>query len=880
MPGAPAADDTRPAAPRPAHPHLAPAEAPPAPPASSWDELRGWCAGLLDALATLHAHDSTQGACDAAHVRATAGSVGWAPSGVVGTRAGDLQGFGVWLWTQVTGDRPGLGRTPRFAVPEQLVDVAGQLLHPEPLGRFASAADVAAAVAGLGPAEPPSAWFLPDATVGSPPRPPAPAMPIEPPAGVSPVSWSALAEVRAEGRSRAVVLRGDDVLPAILAFVRAVERSGVGAIRWVGLGDHAVEEQPELGDDAALRLARATGGTLEEAAAELAAIRAWRRTGRGAADPALRTFLREVRGEGWRGASILVLTGVASAAPGQVAQLVDAVDPPDERRGDAVGLPVLWVSDGPLGRDAVEDVAPATAWPDDAGGARRLVDLRHLVGLAGPVLPRRVIERWAGPELSRFLEDPGVGCWGGRVWVSSLRASAWRAEAEARPDAKYLHRRVARALRELAPARAARHAAAAGDEDLAEGLALDVPGPRCWGPGPTGPRTTLPSPAALEAAALLSRVPSRTTVLARRALRAEHLAFGRAWAGEPARAAEWLAESRATESAGDAGLRRAGQLSALRLLAGDDAGADEAFEDALALADGEEVHALWVQRAAWLAWVRRSAAARAALGRARDVERVRAAAEGEAALVESAIERGEASFAAARAAAAAASARFAEARDVLGALRADLAAAEIDRASRSALDPDRVGELWRRAAAAGARDLVAEVDCLDGDRARDAGQLEEARRHYARAFGWASEVGHLDLRARGGLGAARMLHAAGDVAEATEWTRRSVEGLSACARHPVWAPYRLLVAVLLAERSDHTQTWQWLWSAQEAGVAELADPDAVADLERLASLAEARSWGNVLRLAGKLGSELHARLGDREAAESLTRRVAEVVLGR
>jgi hypothetical protein len=863
---------------RTAHPHLVRADAPAASPPASWAELREAALGLADALAALHAEDAVHGACDAEHLRSGPAGLAWAPGPGVGTRAGDLQGLGAVLWAAVTGDRPGIGRVPRFDVPGELVDVVGSMLHPEPLGRYATAADVRTALAVLGPPDGRGPWFLPDATVAGAPRPPAPPLPAAPPPGVPEALWDSLRAVREEGRPRGVRIVGDDVLPTLLAFVRAVERAGAAAVRWVGVGAHAAEEDPALGDEAALQLARATGGTLEAAQAELAAWRAWQGSARTAADPGLRAFLREVRGEGWRGASVVVVTGVAGAPSDRARRLVEAIDPPGV--GAEESFPLLWVVDGDVSRPAAKVEGTHPPPPPATPADRRLSDTRHLAGLAGPVLRRSVVERWAGPDLDAFLADPGVQAWGGRVWVTATRASAWAAEARERPDLRYLHRRVARALREHAPVRAAGHAALAGDDDLAETLALRAPGPRPAVPGPPGSASTVPSPEALAAASLLARLPSRTSALARRALRAEHLAFERAWAGDAAKAAEWLAESRATEGAGEAGLRRALGLSGLRMLAGDDAGADAAFEDALALADGEEVVAAWTHRASWLAWMRRWEPARAALARARSADRLRPGAEGEALLVEAALERGAGANAAARAAAEAAGTRFVEARSALGALRAELVVRAVERAAGTGPTPEALADLRARAAAAGATDLVAEADVLAADRARDLDDAAAARTAGERALRWATAVGHPDLRAASALAVARASLAAGRLPEATESARRAVEGLSGCPRHPIWASYRLLVSVLLAERGDHTQTWQWLWSAQEAGLPELVDRDTAAALERLVALAEGRSWGNVLRLAGKQGADLRARLGDPAAAAALTARVAAVVKGR
>ena len=860
------------------HPNLASAGEAGAPPAASWEELRERAAGLIAGLAHLHAWDEVHGACDAAHV--SRAEVAWLPGPGTGSRAADLQGFGTWMWTQVTGERPGVGRNPRFAVPEALVDLLGGLVHPEPLGRFACAADVSNALAALGPAATTAALLLPDASNARAPRPPPPEEYA--PGDVVDGLWSTVRRARAEGLPRLVSVTGGGSTTALLALVRALECSGAGAVSWVGLGDDSVAEgqfEPASPtQERALRLARAIGGSLDEALAVDAAREAWLRSDRWGEDLALATWLREVRGGAWRGVSVVVLTGLESAQPGSVARIVDALVPPADRGGDLTAVPIVVVADGSLGRDEPQvPIPPAEALPAIERGGRRLEDLRHLVGLAGRVLPTSVITKWGGHATPTFLADPGVQTWGGRTWIAPERVHAWREEALGRPDHRYLCRRVAVALRRLTPARAATFARRAGDDELTEALALEVAGPRPPGPGPRSAASSVPAPVAVAAATLLSTVPSKTLALSRRALRAEHLAFERAWAGVATRAADWLAESRATEGSGEAGLRRAMDLGGLRLLSGDQVGFDAAFEEALGLADDDELGTVWARRASWSAWVGRWEAARVAIRRGTESERLRPLARGELALAEAVTERGGGAFAAARAAAAAAAGWFVEAGSLYGEVRASLVGQSLDRAERRPVDQDERNAWWTRAAEAGASDLCAEVAVFDGAVARDAGDPFQAARRYREGYRWAQEVGHLELTADAALGLARTHLGRGEGAEATDWGRRAVHGLGGCPRHPVWGPYRLLGAVLLAERADHTQTWQWLWSAQEAGIAELTDPDVAADLTRLVNLAEAHRWGNVLRLAGKLAAEHQVRLGDRAGAEALSARVADSV---
>lgn len=809
--------------------------APEAPPAD-WASARGAALSELRSLALAHARD-------------------------LGSPAADLQAFASRWWTALTGDRPGLGRTPRFPVPDDLSVVTDALLHPEPLGRAASAADVATALAALGDPASTDALLLPDASDPRPPRPVAP-WPEVAPDGVDAALWAALGEVRASGRSRRVSVAGDDVVGAMLALALAVDTTGVGAAWWRGVGPHAVSEGSVAPGDAALRRARATGVDPGAARAELDDERAWAAGERVGDDPRARGFARELRGECWRGAAVLLLTGVA-AAPGDARRWAAPWEDQD--------LPLLVVTDAPLDESPPLELSAAPP-PAASTGDRRLTDARHLVALAGGVVPRAVAARWAGTTLPALTAAPGVWTWGGHVWLGGPTLAAWSAEALARPDARYLERRVARALATTCPARAALAALAAGDDDLAEALALGAPGPRPF-PAGLASEPAHPGAGAAAAAALLARAPTRTLALARRAQRAEHLAFERAWAGDPARGAQWLAESRATEGSGAVGLRRALGLATLRQLAGDDAGADAAWDVAADLADDPEQPAVALRRAAACVWTRRWELARASLDRARAGRRL----EGEVGWLTARLERGTGALGAAVAAAEAAAPRFVEARSTRGELRAHLERAT---AAAWAGTPPAPGDLaeWRaRAAAAHALDVVAEVDTFRSALARRAGDADAARAAASAAARIGAEQGHLSGIADSGLALARALHASGRPDEAAEAARVAVAGLGSWPRHPAWAPYRAFVAGVLAERGDHTQTWQWLWSAQEAGLASLVDPDVADDLERLVTASVARGWGNVLRLAGKLAQDHAARLGDAAGAEAVAARVADAL---
>jgi tetratricopeptide (TPR) repeat protein len=159
------------------------------------------------------------------------------------------------------------------------------------------------------------------------------------------------------------------------------------------------------------------------------------------------------------------------------------------------------------------------------------------------------------------------------------------------------------------------------------------------------------------------------------------------------------------------------------------------------------------------------------------------------------------------------------------------------------------------------------------DLARDRGNRARAERIYRDCLRLGGEIA-VDAA----LGLAQSSLEAGDQAAAYEHTRQAVGVLEGLPGHPAWARYRIVVAALLALRRDHTQTWQWLWSAQEVGLAETTDRDHASCLILLSEVAAEARWGNVLRLAGKLAAEQLERLQDEARATRLRHRVAEALM--
>jgi hypothetical protein len=78
--------------------------------------------------------------------------------------------------------------------------------------------------------------------------------------------------------------------------------------------------------------------------------------------------------------------------------------------------------------------------------------------------------------------------------------------------------------------------------------------------------------------------------------------------------------------------------------------------------------------------------------------------------------------------------------------------------------------------------------------------------------------------------------------------------------HWLWAPYRLVVAALLALRHDEDQTYRWLWSASELGLGDTVDHDIASFLTIICRVAHEQRWINVMKVAGKLAVSQWERL--------------------
>jgi len=155
--------------------------------------------------------------------------------------------------------------------------------------------------------------------------------------------------------------------------------------------------------------------------------------------------------------------------------------------------------------------------------------------------------------------------------------------------------------------------------------------------------------------------------------------------------------------------------------------------------------------------------------------------------------------------------------------------------------------------------------------------VERARPIYEHHLGWSVRQGHFEgaIFAHLGLGMAcmreRNVHGVFKHAEEAASFLEQVPG------HWLWATYRLMVASMLALREDEQQTYQWLWSASELGLNDIADVDVAENLNLLVEIGSDNSWSEVVRLAGKLGVVQFERLQQAEKVGSIRRRVEEAL---
>jgi tetratricopeptide (TPR) repeat protein len=532
--------------------------------------------------------------------------------------------------------------------------------------------------------------------------------------------------------------------------------------------------------------------------------------------------------------------------------------------------------------------AAATGAPE-AGHGKRFVDLVHLTALAGRT-PRPIFEGFAGADLvpmalaSRvWTEHPD-----GLVVTEGAVARVGAADAAARPDHVYLHRRLGRAFGRLADELAGISGAleagvhAVAGEDATFGVPwLLRAAERAASTGRSADlwrAAKLAHDAIANDPALASFQPVVLLWMAR-----AHEARGE-WteAGERfTRAAEALASGGELPMALDAVLG----LAWTRMRAHDASGADARFTEVLSHAREHqlvhhEARAIAGKAAVELREGRMDEAEQGfarALARCTELGQPRGV--GEALDGQARVARSFGRFDDAEALFHGAIDAFRRGRDPLGSIRSRLGLA----ANRWQRTPDDLAHrmcVWcaDRAGAFGAVALEIEARLSVADLARLRGDLRRAQRGYDACAEWADRTDAIDAGIASSLGLARLALQQGALTAAYDHTRRAADWLGREPGHPLWGAYRLVVATLVARRGDHTQTWQWLWSTQEAGAVNAIDRDTAACLVMICDAAAEAGWGNVMKLAGKLGLEQLERLGDEAGATRLKHRVSSALI--
>ncbi len=564
------------------------------------------------------------------------------------------------------------------------------------------------------------------------------------------------------------------------------------------------------------------------------------------------------------------IAATTEGCPEVARQLILALFELGERDGaGAFGWPV---GVGPEGDWLGPRIAHAA---EHSGHPKRFLDAVHLASLAEGGLPASVAHTFLGPVV---VQAAASGLWsrhhlgerdGTGSWVlSALVHEATRRRAEARADVAYLHRRLAEAHGRRSEGRAqavaARHGLQAGDRERAVPRLLTAV-QRAWAAGRhDGLDLAL-------GAARSGGPPELWLWAVRAALQdaerlAEALEVVRALDGEDRLLAELVllhghhhldagrieeADAAFTEAAERASRARAPEVEA-RAIAGKGAVAHQQRNFS-----GAEVHyTRAVHRMAVADAPRSMAQVMMDQGFvARRMGRFREAAE----LYDEASDG------------------FREADDLVGAARARLGLARVRR-QQLELDAARS---WVDVAARAADDLLdaalqRDVLLVSGDVSRQAGDAAAAEAAY-RAY--LAFPGSEDPEGRvvAGLGLAQVALSRGDVREAYERANDAAAALEKLPNHWLWAPYRLVVAAQLADRKDHMQTWQWLWSASELGLGDTVDRDTAALLTRVCNVAKVEGWGNVIRVAAKLAIDQLERLGEPEEARRVKTDITGII---
>ncbi|MBN2798435.1 MAG: protein kinase [Deltaproteobacteria bacterium] len=565
-----------------------------------------------------------------------------------------------------------------------------------------------------------------------------------------------------------------------------------------------------------------------------------------------------------------------------------------------------WLEDkGGLQYGLVEGVDPDKALPADAealffdrvdalGAASGLPDafwdLVHTVALVGEQIPVELFLPIAGHELQDFARVCGL--WteqdGWLRFDHGLLHQALRGQAEDRPDAHRLHLRLARAWVRYGRAQnvsvhlqVGRHA----HEGRAWRMALADLIPACKQAWSEGRADELD-----EASAMAVKAAGE---MGDQGAGAGWAYFwrGRAWQRRGVAREAWRAHDRARalfEAEGNGlGLVEAllGLGEAARQ-AGDLADARRRFTSAQrrAKAAGDiAIEARAIQGLAWLEQQQRNLGGAdvlftKALNRCRQDGDARGAAE--ASMGHAFLSRHAGEFKVAEELYAEAGEDFLELGDRLGYARVLLGLAAVDR-QQGALDQalEQVREALQIAEGLGATPVVMDARLSLAELSRAMGDVGKAAPLYEEHLRWARKIRSFDGAVLASLGLAMVALERGDLDALHEQASQTAHFLQRIPEHWLWAPYRLVVAAMLAQRGDEDSTYRWLWSAAELGLDKYVDQDVVALLLLIADAAYQERWVNTLRLAGQHARHQLKLLGRLEDERALHGKMSALLSG-
>jgi tetratricopeptide (TPR) repeat protein len=524
----------------------------------------------------------------------------------------------------------------------------------------------------------------------------------------------------------------------------------------------------------------------------------------------------------------------------------------------------------------------------DSENPRRFRDTLHMSALAGANLPKALLESVAGAELADYIRTCGL--WQRKddsvQFDHGLLYQVVLEEAEARPDVAYMHKRLARAWRKYGESsgfdvnfRVGRHACLGGAWGMAAPRLIEA-AEVAWLRGRTNELKEA-SRMAVRACSVdseLSGIYGRAVLWFARSFEAQ---------GEATEAGQQYARAQGLcrECDDRIGEIQAGIGQGWAALECGDLDRAASFYSAAMKASREvkdlKLEALSIRGMAWLEQKKRNFEGAdilftRVLNRSHQLSDQRGMAS--ATLGQAYIARQTGAFRDAEELYEDAIETFREADDPLGVSRALVGCAN---ALRQQGRWEQALEMLRESIGI-SEELGATKDLMEArlglaEVYRNRGDVERARPIYENHLVWSIRQGNFEgaIFAHLGLGMAcmreRNIHGVFKHAEEAASFLEKVPG------HWLWATYRLMVASMLALRDDEKQTYEWLWSASELGLNDIADIDVAENLHLLVEIGSDNHWSEVVRLAGKLGMVQFERLQQADKVGLIRSRLDEVL---